>query len=37
MNIFGVLQHAGNALIGVATGDGAKVLEGTLKATNKKN
>lgn len=34
MNLFGVVGHLGNAVIGVATGDGTKVIGSVLKATS---
>jgi hypothetical protein len=34
MNLLGIGLHLGNALIGVATGDGTKVLGSVLKATS---
>jgi hypothetical protein len=34
MNLFGVAMHLGNAVVGIATGDGTKVLGGVLKATS---
>lgn len=34
MNLFGVVKNLGTAVVGVATGDGTKVIDSVLKATN---
>jgi hypothetical protein len=34
VNLFGVVENLGNAVIGVATGDGTKVIGSVLKATS---
>lgn len=34
MNLFGVAMHLGNAVIGITTGDGTKVIGSVLKATS---